>query len=724
MSAQERRLVAVAAASASAFRNSDYHLVRAEDVAERVRLPRGGSGGEEQGRSAVWLYNEVKSRRVLVSLALKHTFDEFAGDESPPSVPDSVSGASALVTAALDRIARFHQVERFLVTQVRLGIGDISTSEKRSSAASPLPLWPDGPFGRVAAAGWEGRISAYTAFLAPRLAAAARAVALPREGWAEECAARLSDLAFRALADDPEGPVGAQAAALAAHWFSRDLVPLAGGWIDALRAAEGGIGIAGRNGDLRVRAGALTLATRVLLDNTPLLARAASVSGELGATLETITETDPSTGDARALCDATSRHGLALLRYGDLRAATGRFERSRRAAEVLAADADSYVARAEHNMAEALAEGGRPGEGLRLLDRVLEVRSAGAATSGDTAPWRRLTITQQTRARTVTRAGQVVRGLLLAEETLRDRQDRLGHDNVNTTSAQVTVAEALIAAGQPIEARRHLLEAHMRHLRLLAPQGYWLQHDIVRLAQVELLAGFPGEALRILSPAVVMSEWFAENVSPRLHAEAVVLRADALSASGSPDAALTALTALTALDALDGPVRPPLVDDFDAIRRAAERARAGALLRAGAAAEAAATLETLALLEAGVDDDLPGRAETLLLSARAARALHRPEEAGRAVAALPGTAEAGLDDRHPVVLAGRMESALLLLEAGRIDEVHRELAPLLDREPLAHGRPALGDGHPLLAEARALADRLGTRQAPGVSGERLWDDPL
>ncbi|MFD1498584.1 hypothetical protein, partial [Streptosporangium lutulentum] len=80
MSAQERRLAAIAAASADAFRHGDYHQVRAEDVAERVRLPRGGE--RERGRSAVWLYNEVRSRRVLVALAVKHAFDEFTASDT------------------------------------------------------------------------------------------------------------------------------------------------------------------------------------------------------------------------------------------------------------------------------------------------------------------------------------------------------------------------------------------------------------------------------------------------------------------------------------------------------------------------------------------------------------------------------------------------------------------------------------------------------------------
>ena len=94
MSAQERRLAAIAAASADAFRHGGYHQVRAEDVAERVRLPRGGE--RDRGRSAVWLYNEVRSRRVLVALAVKHAFDEFtAGDAGPADSVDATGRTGA-----------------------------------------------------------------------------------------------------------------------------------------------------------------------------------------------------------------------------------------------------------------------------------------------------------------------------------------------------------------------------------------------------------------------------------------------------------------------------------------------------------------------------------------------------------------------------------------------------------------------------------------------------
>src|SRR5438045_7924268 len=73
MAAQDQRLAAIAEAAAAVLRQTPYHVVRAGDVAATVRLP------GQTGRSAVWLYNEVHNRRVLVALAAAHAWREFTG---------------------------------------------------------------------------------------------------------------------------------------------------------------------------------------------------------------------------------------------------------------------------------------------------------------------------------------------------------------------------------------------------------------------------------------------------------------------------------------------------------------------------------------------------------------------------------------------------------------------------------------------------------------------
>lgn len=691
MSAQERRLAAIAAASADAFRGGDYHRVRAEDVAGRVRLPRGGEG--DRGRSAVWLYNEVRSRRVLVALAVKHAFDEFTSGDGAPEPPHSLLDARDLVTAALRRVARFHQVERFMLSQVRLGIGDISTSEKRPSAGQIQPVWEVMEvYGATAAAGWEGRVTAYAGYLAPRLESAALTVGLPPEGWVTASAERLSELAFRSMADDPEGPAERQAAALCAHWFTRDLLPPAGEWAERLYTAEQAAELAERMGSGRARVHALEVVFGVLLDSSPLLARAARIGGELAALLAA----DGS--DPRTLCDVTGRQGVALSRLGEPAAARSCFERSLRMAGELPAPADaaSYGARARHNLAETLVETGRPAEGLRALGKVSEQLSGGAPT------WQRLTLTRQAMARAASRAGRIVSGVTLAEETLADRERRLGPDNINTASARVTLAEALLAAGQPAQARHHLTEALRSRARHLPPEGYWAQYDTVRLAEIELSAGFPAQAVRLLTGVTATTEWFARQVSPRLRAEATLVRAKALTASGEPSQALAALRELPA-------------------ERQVRCAQAAARLAMGDAAGAARELAELAEAERDLDDDFPGQAERLLLTARTACALEREEAAEAASAALLAMGEESLDPSHPLVLAGRLDLALRRMDAGRVEEVAPLLMPLLDRRPLAHGRPALGDGHPLLAEARSVATRVGEPHS-STPEDRLWED--
>src|SRR5947209_291868 len=139
---QDERLAAIGAAAASLLRQTPYHVVRAGDVAAAVRLP------GETGRSAVWLYNEVRNRRVLVALAAAYAWREFAGHTNwpPPASITSVTEARSAAVTALDVIVAFHRAEQALMTQVGYGIGDISTAEKRqlASGATPVPpSWPD-----------------------------------------------------------------------------------------------------------------------------------------------------------------------------------------------------------------------------------------------------------------------------------------------------------------------------------------------------------------------------------------------------------------------------------------------------------------------------------------------------------------------------------------------------------------------------------------------------
>jgi hypothetical protein len=237
LAAQDERLAAIAAAAAAVLRQTPYHVVRAEDVAAAVRLP------GERGRSAVWLYNEVRNRRVLVALAAAHAWRDFPGraDWSCRQPIQSVTAARSALAAALAVIVAFHRAEQPLMTQVGYGIGDISTAEKRQLAAGndvTLPRWPVSAWGRVAGAAWRGRCDVFTDFLGPVLRTCAESVTYLAEADATDSAARLSDIVFRTCLADRDGPVDLIARGLTALWFERDLTRLAGTLPRDLEAAR------------------------------------------------------------------------------------------------------------------------------------------------------------------------------------------------------------------------------------------------------------------------------------------------------------------------------------------------------------------------------------------------------------------------------------------------------------------------------------------------------
>ncbi|MFC4588596.1 hypothetical protein [Sphaerisporangium corydalis] len=716
MSAQDRRLSAIGEAAAEVLRHTDYHLVRAETVAAAVRLSREGQSGR---RSAVWLYNEVKSRRVLVALALHHAFLRFAERNGPPPrprTPGSLVEARDLLTQALLVVARFHRAEAFLTQQVQLGIGDIATSEKRPSTPQGPPSWPDTAMGRVASAGWAGRVVAYADHLTPVIAAAAGAVCLPPPGWARACAEKLSDLAFDALTDDLDGPVDRQAAALGAHWYERHLIPLAGTWINDLDVAERARDVARRGGpDARAEADAQANVLRSLLDTGVLLERAAREAAELSRLLS-LDGAPSSEAGLRSRCDVESRRGLALLRYGDLDAARAGFEASLeiaggvRDAEVAA----SYEARARHNLGEVLVEAGRPVEGSRLIERARSAREeAAAGASGVPPEWRRYTLTAQAAARAASRAGRVADGLVRASAVAADRQARLGDPgDINVVAARVSLGEALLEAGQPIEARHLIQEAGRQRADLLQPTAYWPNHDTVLLARAELALRDPSAVLRLLERAPVLDDWFAAHVSFRLWAEARTAHATAMALGDDTGTALGALEELADLLA---------AAPEDGLVLSVRRALAEVQLWNDDPAAAAATLKRVRADETDPGDP-PGRARTLLLAARCEDARGDAKAAERHRAALAELTALGLDPLHPLLLESRYDQAARRFESGRFDGLDGLLAPLLDREPVSHGRPALGDGHPLLLKAVTLADRSGAVDLPRAPRQVLWED--
>ena len=365
MPAQDDRLAAIAAAAAAVLRQTPYHVVRAGDVAAAVRLP------GQAGRSAVWLYNEVHNRRVLVALAAAHAWQEFAGQASwsPPDPIGSVTAARSAAVAALGVIVAFHRAEHPLMTQVGYGIGDISTAEKRKLAAGTgvtAPSWPDSPWGRAAAAAWNGRCDVFTDFLRPVLRACAESVTYLAEPNITESASRLSDITFRTCLADREGPVDLLARGLAALWFERDLARLAGALPRDLESAETALAaVARRRTDPRAEANANAVVVRVLLEAGTLhrrcvgeAQRTVALWQSLAADLDGPAASDATAHDLQRLSDAASHLGLAAARFGDRRTAADAWQLSRRVADQGLGRDQSRIARADTNLAALAAETG------------------------------------------------------------------------------------------------------------------------------------------------------------------------------------------------------------------------------------------------------------------------------------------------------------------------------------------------------------------------------
>jgi tetratricopeptide (TPR) repeat protein len=728
VAAQDERLEAIAAAAAAVLRETPYHVVRAGDVAAMVRLP------GQTGRSAVWLYNEVHNRRVLVALAAAHAWREFAGQASwsLPTPVGSVAAARSAAVAALGVIIAFHRAEQSLMTQVGYGIGDISTAEKRKLAAGTgltPPGWPASRWGRVAAAAWHGRCDVFTDFLEPVLQACAESVTYLPGPNVEESASRLSDVAFRTCLADPDGPVDLLARGLAALWFERDLARVAGALPRDLESAETALAaVARRRTDPRAEANACAVVVRVMLEAGTLHRRGIFEGRRTVALWQSLTSdldgavAPPSTGagaaaadatghDRQRLSDAASHLGLTAARYGDRRTAAEAWQLSRRVADGLDHD-QSRVARADNNLAALAAEAGRGEQAWTLIAGVRQTRLALLdRRPHDAAAWRRLTVTERTQADVARLNGAATESVQLAMALMADRRGRLGDTtHADTAEAQITLGQALLTAGHPTAARRHLEEAADTRRDRFLPSSYRVAEDLIWLAKAALVLGHPRTVLDLLAGQPAETDWFRDQVSFRLGYTARRLLALAGGELGRAEEAAAALHA--ARDELcDWPLDAgldPLIADYD--RSLAELA----LLR-DEPEDAAGLLVRLAEQEAGAGvadgggggPPCPAKGWTLVLLARAAGRCgdaQRATDCFRSVTELPA---AGVDPCHPVVLTAHCDEAERRAAAGDTRQAADLLAPVLDRTLLAHGRPALGEAHPLLIRARAVAGRLG-----------------
>ncbi len=711
VAAQDERLGAIAAAAATILRQTPYHVVRAGEVAAAVRLQ------GQPGRSAVWLYNEVHNRRVLVALAAAHAWQEFAWrvNWTSPGPIESVTAARSAAVAALSAVVAFHRAEHQLMTQVGYGIGDISTAEKRqlaTGAGVTPPDWPDSPWGRVAAAGWHGRCEVFADFLRPVLRDCTESVTYLAETDVAESASRLSDITFRTCLADREGPAELVARGLAALWFERELTRLAGALPHDLESGETALAAVARRGtDPRAEANASAVVVRILLEAGTLHQRCATEARRTVLLWQNLTagpREAPGTGaaghDLQRLCDAASHLGLAAARFGDRRSAAAAWELSRRVAETDLGDDRSRIARADNNLAALAAETGRGPHAESVITEVLHTRRTLLARQ-DAASWRRLTVTERTRTDIARLNGRAIQSVRLAAGLLADRQARLGDlAHADTAEAQSILGQTLLAAGHPTAARHHLEEAADTRRSRFLPTSYRVQEDLIWLAKAALVLDHPRTVLDLLDGQIAGTDWFRDRVSFRLGYTARRLLALASGELGRTEEAVTTLLADR-----EHLADCPLDAGLDPLAADVDRSLGELALLRGEAAGAAAALTRLAdaEAEAKAGPPLPAHGWTLVLLARAAARLGDARRAAECFGLVTGLATAGIDSCHPVILTAHYDEAMRCAAHGDTGRAAKLLEPVLDRTVLAHGRPALSDAHPLLANARALAERLG-----------------
>jgi hypothetical protein len=157
---------------------------------------------------------------------------------------------------------------------------------------------------------------------------------------------------------------------------------------------------------------------------------------------------------------------------------------------------------------------------------------------------------------------------------------------------------------------------------------------------------------------------------------------------------------------------------------ALERCRAEALRRSGQPKAAAAALTAVRKAERSLDGGAfsVGGASTLRELARCADELGHHAEAIGYYERLRAAADGVLDPTHVVLLRADLDQARRLLAASDIAGAGRLVSGLLDRRPLAHGRPALEDAHPTAAAARRLAEAIGEPVSGSGDQDGFWGE--
>ena len=731
MDSAEGRLSAIATAAEAALRRSTYASMRVEDVAALVDLPTGrgrprrGGGG----RSPMWLYGEIRAKRVLAGLAAAHAWRHDTAALQPlGAVPETVTGMRAAAKAAFLEIVTFCQRERKLLDQIRAGLGDPSAHERRGGDDTP-PTWQvGGPYATVAYEAWQGRCAAFAEFLQNRLGQAVQAVAPPAPDDLQ-IAQHLSNLATHACSDGNADPADDVAAGLTGYWFDRYLAARIG-WLNGVAEAEQTLDRSRRSGQAgrHVAAAAGVLVTE-LLGSDVLLQRAAA---EADAAHHSIAEMlagqySPGAGPLRDAardlaelqCDLTSRHGLALLRQGRLAEAREPLGQSLALAHDVLGQDRARAARARTNLAEARAIGGHGVEALSLIADAVDVRKALVGATDTPTTRQRLAISEHTMVRVLIAAGRTGAARRLAQRLFQDSVRHGVHEEV----ARRTLGVALRAAGHPHAARQHLERAHNGDSPWYLPFSRTYRDTVLELCRCALDLAQPTEVLRLSAFPPAAEDWFRKTVSPALAMQLSVCQVLALAEDGDA-AALPEAERLVALG-----VR--LLGEEHLVVLETRRALAHTLVRADRPDRARNELLAVRDIEhAGrepVEPGSPGMLATALQLAEVAEILSDEDAVAAEITTLLALTGAGLDSDHPALLRARVVGARLAARTGDSQGAAQLLGPVVDRAPVpgskgptADDLPRLEEHHPVLEAARTILRGLKAPTSEGTARQASW----
>ena len=162
----------------------------------------------------------------------------------------------------------------------------------------------------------------------------------------------------------------------------------------------------------------------------------------------------------------------------------------------------SQDARADTNLAALAAEAGQGEQASDLIAGVFRTRLEPADRQPEGAPaWRRLTVTDRTRADIARLGGQVDRERP-AGAWPPGRTGRPGWGTPPTPTPPrpgSSSGQTLLAAGQPVPARRHLEEAAETRRGRFLPTSYRVQEDLLWLVRTALVLGHPRTVLDLLA---------------------------------------------------------------------------------------------------------------------------------------------------------------------------------------------------------------------------------